>query len=67
MLNLINGDCLERMQEIELELLNEFKEWCVYNKKYFMPQERWETCDMKRKLDELGLDDNYSDEVGLDD
>jgi hypothetical protein len=53
--------------ELELESLRDFKDWCVYDTKGFMPQDKWERCDMKRMLDKLGLDDNYSDEVGLDD
>ena len=51
--------------ELELEALREFKEWCIDNVKGFTTKECWEVCDMKKKLDELGLDDCSSDKKGL--
>ena len=43
--------------ELELEALREFKNWCVNDVKYFTTEERWKDCDMKQKLNELGLSD----------
>ena len=44
--------------ELELESLIEFKKWCINNVKPFTTEERWKDCDMKQKLDELGLKDD---------
>ena len=49
--------------ELELEALRKFKEWCVVDLKHFMPHEKWDLTSMKRKLDELGVDDNYGDDT----
>ena len=40
-----------------LEALLEFKAWCVHDVKYFTSDEKWQSCDMKQKLNELGLPD----------
>ena len=44
----------------ELSKLRTFKDRCVFDVKYFTSPERWESCDMKRHLDELGLCDDYN-------
>jgi|11_taG_2_1085331.scaffolds.fasta_scaffold37216_2 hypothetical protein len=44
----------------ELNKLRAFKDWCIFDVKYCTTPKRWDSCDMKRKLDELGLYDGYS-------
>lgn len=43
------------MDSEELKKLREFKDWAVFQVKYFTTEEKWNNSDMKRKLDELGL------------
>jgi hypothetical protein len=49
---------IKRLDEAErkLSILNKFKNWCVNDVKPFTTEERWKDCDMKQKLNELGLE-----------
>ena len=40
----------------EYKKLLEFKEWAIDNVKGCVTEGRWEQCDMKQKLSELGLE-----------
>ena len=42
-------------KDLLIEALLDFKAWCIHDVKYFTTDKRWQECDMKKKLDELGL------------
>lgn len=58
----------EDVSEIKSRLnkLEKFKEWVIYDSKHFMTPKNWDSTLMKNKLNELDLDDYYSDEIRLD-
>ena len=63
---ILHEDHLSRLDELhkmylnqvkEINKLRKFKDYAVFQVKYFTTEERWLECDMKQKLNELGLKD----------